>query len=230
MPDSFTDDITDVPPGEETDNHTSRTVNVKSILDAPDYTDFVRRPKTATAREYEKKTASLMKAGMVASINTGNLADAATFIHFGPGFAAAAGDYAATDERAARMIDMITTPASPALAFVLAAAPLISQFARNHEDVIRDIPEIRQKRRMRKREQAAQETPRMDFRIPLIGRHVSFKMRVRFKLLRNLTSGFRKTTYEPDMLTIKVFTDDKLRAALHKQGIDIHVTEGTDGT
>lgn len=230
MTDSFIDDVTDVPPGDEPTNHTSDTFTVKSILDAPDYTDFVRRPKSAAAKQYEKKTASLMKAGMVASINSGNLADAATFIHFGPGFAAAAGDYAASDERAAKMIDMITTPASPALTFVLAAAPLISQFARNHEDTIREIPQTRRRWRDRKQTQTAngETAPRVDFRIPLIGRHVSFKMRVRFKLLRNVMSGFRKTTYEPDSLTIKVFTDDKLRAALHKQGIDIHVSNGGD--
>lgn len=225
LTDSFIDDITDVPPGDEP-NHTSANVKIKSILDAPDYTDFVRRPKTAAAREYEKKVASGLKAGMVASINSGNLADAATLIHFGPGFAAAAGDYAASDERAAKMIDMITTPASPALMFIMAAAPLISQFARNHEDAIKDIPQARQRWRTRKKDRPAEssDAPRIDFRIPVIGRHVSFKMKMRFKVFRGLLSGFSKTTYPPDTLMVKVFSDEKLRTALHKQGFDIRVT------
>jgi hypothetical protein len=219
-------DVDDISP--DSDGERVEHKNVTSLLDAPDYSSFVRIPKTGKARDYEKKVASMAKAGMTYSIGTGNLPDAATFIHYGPAFAAAAGDYAAKDERAAKMIDMVCSPASPALTFILAGLPLLAQLARNHGQEISAIPEVRRTRKLRKAQRKAEaktdDSPSLQFRIPVIGKTVSLRMKMRMKLLSNLLGGFQKTTTDPEALTVKVFSDEKLQAALRKQGIDIRVT------
>lgn len=198
-----------------------------SILDAPDYSEFVKAPKSAKAKQYERKTASMLKTGMVASIQVGNLKDAATIIHYGPSFAAAAGEFAASNEKAASMVDMICSPSNPALTFMLAGIPLLGQFMRNHEAELADIPEKRRTFKARKAERkaaTANAPAAVQFRIPILGKTISLRMKLRARLLSSVLTGFRRGTQDPDDLAMKVFTDEKVTTALRKQGFDIRTT------
>jgi hypothetical protein len=216
----------DIPPNG--DNVTQKPL--ASILDAPDYSEFVRQPKSARARQYEKKTASMIKAGMTYSIAVNRLDDAAACIHYGPSFAAAAGDFAAANETVAKTIDMICSPSSPALTFALTAIPLMGQFMRNHDAEIADIPAKRKafKASRAERKAAAKDSPSVQFRIPIIGRTISLRMKLRTRLVGSFLTGFRRGTQDPESLTVKVFSDEKVQTALRKQGLDIRVVAGDD--
>jgi len=202
-----------------------------AIFDAPDYTTLIRIPKTAKAREYEKRMRSLLKAGTIGAINSGRLVDAATFLHYGPGLAAAVGDLAGADEKAAKAIDMFTSPASPALVFAATVLPFLGQMLRNHEDQMREMPSsVREFRKMRRQIKAQKaeanggpEPAKVSIRVPFTRFHMNFNVRLRWHPFRSLMAGVRTQTKEPSALVYQVFTDEKLLAALAKQGISIHI-------
>jgi len=199
------------------------------ILTAPDYSSFVKVPHTRIAQEYEKKIQSLFKAGFFGALRNDNLHDAALCIHHGPNVSATAGALAEHDERVARIVDMITAPDNPYVAFAVAAVGFAAQFARNHEEELRSIPQAakegRAERRARKRAERegltdAPPSPRISVRLPF-GRSVSFGIKLRFRSLRKLGTIWHFQTHDPDELVQQVFSDEKLLKALAKENIHI---------
>jgi hypothetical protein len=189
-----------------------------AIFDAPDLTAFVKPSNTAVAREYRQRMESILKAGLMGALNTGQMADAAAILAHGPGFASATGQLADADERARRAIDLITAPASPLLLFAMTAIPLVAQLVRNHEKQVAEVPQtIRQRRAERKAAKATgvQQPPRFTFKV--LGRSIPVRFRMRFNVGKAF-GMFRAQTADPDRLAFKVFSDPKLVGALQRQG------------
>jgi hypothetical protein len=195
------------------------------LFSAPDLSQFVKRPKTDVAREYERKAAAMLKAGLVTSVNAQQFPDAAAFLYHGPGVAAAVGTLAEADERARRAIDLIATPANPYSMFVMAALPLVAQLIRNHE------PEIKQTRETRRAQRKARKSgelppPEGQARIKLpFGWSVPIRFRFKFNAGK-LLAGFRTQTQPPEKLAYMVFADEKVVNELRKQGIILHPEKG----
>lgn len=192
------------------------------LFDAPDFSDFVRSTKTAVAREYERKTLSMLKVLLVGALDAKDFPDAAAIIAHGPGFAAATGTLADADERARKAIDLITSPANPYAMFILTIIPFISQIARNHEPVIAEVMDkdkrrIRRQERKARAEQARQEPSEPIATIPLpFGRKIPIRLKMR-KL--GIWPRLRSQTRDPRELTFAVFSDPKVAQYLGKQGI-----------
>jgi hypothetical protein len=205
----------DVPPDKEAGSW--------SILDAPDYADFVKIKETATSREYRDKTRSLLKAAAFGCLNSELYSDAAAIFERGPAFAKAVGNLADTNQQTRNILDIALAPESPWLTFAMVGIPLVAQILRNHEPELQAMPDrIRMTRKQRKaqKEQAATQgtvpvTVRM-VKIPFTKRHVPIK--IRFKI-GGLLAGFRAQTTDPQTLQDKVFSNEDLMRALAKQGI-----------
>lgn len=168
----------------------------------------------------------MMKAGMVMSLNNHQWADAATFIKHGPGFATAAGNYAAEDKRAAKIIDMLTAPDSPALLFAMVAIPMVAQLARNHQTEIVKKAETRRERRQMRRAAKRNGESRPTVETPPITVHVfkrEIKLPIRFRLklpsVKNVFTAFMAPTQFPQQITAEVFRDKKVVTQLHKMGL-----------
>ena len=186
-----------------------------------DIGDFIRRPKTRIATEYEKKTAAALNAAMrFTAARPETITDAAAIIAYGDSFAAATGELAEHNERTRKAIDLILTPESPYLMFLIAAIPLFSQLARNHETQLSTIPArfSRDGRRQRKAIRIVQKPnrPGITVKIPLLRKQ--FKIPVSFRL--NL-GFFRASTVDPNALAVGVFSNEKVMKALSKRGIEI---------
>jgi hypothetical protein len=196
------------------------------ILGAPDFTQLVKRPKTGVAREYEKKVGSAFKAVTLASIQSGNLPDAATILWHGPGAASALGDLASVDDHARKAIDLITSPDNPWLVCAFTIIPLIAQLARNHEPALKEIPGKfrmgRKARAQRKLVKASQPPEPPKFTFKLFGKTIPVRFKVRLPF-GAMFKGIRSQTHHPDQLTAQVFSDDKLLAELRKHGVDIRL-------
>ena len=196
------------------------------ILDAPNFSAFVKTTRTTRSREYEKKVNSVLKTVFFASLNNQQLPDAATILDRGPAFALAAGNLADHDERVARALDMLTAPDNPYVVALITGIGLIGQLARNHEQELSNIPDaVRQTRRERKARRAAganavNNRHRVQIKLPL-GRSVSFAVRFKFRSFRHIGKIFRVQTQEPIAVVNRVFSDQKLLDALAKQGIVI---------
>ena len=189
------------------------------IFGAADYTTLIKPKSTVVSRTYRDKTYSVLKAATVGSINSGNMADAATFIHHGPSFGIAVGQLADADERARKAIDFLTSPSNPYVVFLMTAIPLISQLVRNHEEALSAIPQnIKMGRRQRKAMRSAQKDVPPRFTMHLFGRDIPVRWNPRVKPLAFL-KGFRSQTNDPGDLTNHVFEDPKLLKALADQGI-----------
>jgi hypothetical protein len=195
-----------------------------SLFDAPSYSDFIRIAPNSKARSYEKRVQSMMKAGLVMSLNNKQWPDAATFLKHGPGFARAAGNLAAEDARAARIVDMLTAPDSPYIMFVMVAIPMIAQLTRNHQPDIQEAAStLKQRRRERKQAKLSGAKP---LRVnPPITIHLfkrEFKIPVRFRLHfnpKNIFKAFLAPTQYPDEIAAEVFNDPNVVKALHKLGL-----------
>jgi hypothetical protein len=200
------------------------------ILTAPDYASFVKETRSRTAKEYETKIQSILKTYFFHSLEVHNLPDAAATIHYGPAFAASAGDLADKDERVAGAIDMLTKPDNPYIAFGLMAFAFGSQLFRNHEDTWSKIPvavqqglkEGRNERKARKAVEAANGKPGLQLKLPF-GKTVNLGIRFRFRSLSKLGKFYRVQTSEPNELVCRVFSDPKLQKALEKKGITIRL-------
>ena len=192
----------------------------QALFNAPDFTQIIRPHQSRKAKEYQDKVLSVLKAGMVGSIRAGDFPDAAAIMQHGPGFAAAAGQLADSSDRAANIIDLITSPASPLTMFVLTGLPLISQILRNHEEQLKQAPQARRTRRaMRQAQKTADKQERKPrFTINILGRHIPIYT-VKMPTWGKLLSGFRGQTQDPMTLTGRVFTDPQVIRALAKQGI-----------
>ncbi len=196
-----------------------------NLFDAPSYSSFIKTAPNTRAKSYEARVASLMKAGMVMSLNNQAWPDASTFIKHGPGFAKAAGNLAAEDAKVAGFIDMITAPESPYVMFALVAIPLVSQLFRNHQpEVVAAGASWREARAQRKREKKAGtfRTPTPPITVPLFrGRRITIPIRVRVKLpnLKALFKGFLAPTQHPQQIAQEVFSDPLVVKALHNMGL-----------
>jgi hypothetical protein len=209
------------PNGHYDDGETSASFDYGALFDAPDFSSMVRGRRSAGAKEYETKVKSVLKSGTIAALRAGNLADAATILHFGPGFSAAAGDLAAVNDSAKRAIDLITAPDNPFVTFALVALPFVGQLFRNHEETFRQIPELRRMSRRARREAAAEGTRKnLEIKLPF-GRVIRLRVGLRLNSLKRLRLLFHLPTREPEDLVSQVFSDQKLIAALERQGIRI---------
>jgi hypothetical protein len=189
----------DVPPSS---NGQSDNERMKFRFIDADLGQFMRRPKTAVAREYEGKAAAIL--GMLTRNSIGNpdtIADAAAYIAYGDKLAAAAGEMAEEGEFARKFLDAIASPSSPYLAFGLAALPLVAQLMRNHEKEI--VKPVR--------------TVRASFKIPFRKKPLS----IRVPLKVQLPKQFRAQTVEPKTCANLVFSNPDVIKALKKRGIDI---------
>jgi hypothetical protein len=196
-----------------------------NLFDAPDYSSFIKTKPNSKAKSYEARVASLMKAGLIGSLNAQQYPDAATFLKHGPGFAKATGNLAAEDARIASIVDMITAPESPYVMFALVAIPLISQLVRNHKSEINEAGStFKQKRAQRKAEKRAgikQPSTVKPITFKLFRREITIPIRVRFKFpsLKNAFKAFLAPTQNPGQITQEVLGDPRVQAELRKMGI-----------
>jgi hypothetical protein len=191
-----------------------------SLFSAPDYATLVKPAQTAKAKEYSDKVKSFLKAGMVGAINVGDFPDAATILERGPAFADATGQFADSNERVAKMVDIITSPSNPAMMFFMTGLPFMAQIVRNHEAVIKDMPELRrQAKRQRKAMAAARKAEKPRFTVRVLGRE--FPVRFRTPKFGAVFGMFRAQTRNPEDLTIQVFSDPAVQRALRRQGINL---------
>lgn len=196
-----------------------------NLFDAPDYSSFIKTKPNSKAKSYEARIASLMKAGLVGSLNAGNFPDAATFLKHGPGFAKATGNLAAEDARIAGIVDMITAPESPYVMFALVAIPLVSQLMRNHKTEINEAGStFKQKRAQRKAEKKAgirQPSTVKPITFKLFRREITVPIRIRFKFpsVKNAFKAFLAPTQHPVQITKEVLGDPRVQAELRKMGL-----------
>src|SRR6185312_5900940 len=207
------------PPESETQNGESGGPSVK-FLDA-DIGEFIRRPKGAVAREYEKKARAGLNAAMrYTAQNPKTVADAATFIAYGDNFAAAVGEVAEISPQTRRMVDLIMTPESPWLVLAIAGIPMVTQLMRNHQATLEQVPQrfgTREQRKAAKEaRKAAKASSKPTFTVKMFGREIGVRIPLRPKL-----SFFVSQTVEPAALTQAVFSNEQFVKALKKRGIDV---------
>lgn len=190
------------------------------FLDA-DIGEFIKRPKTATAREYEKKAQSALNAVMRFCAQSSNtVPDAAAIIAYGDDFAAAVGEVADINKRTRQMIDVVLSPESPWLALAIASIPLATQLMRNHEASIAKVQanvRSRPDKATRKAQRAEAKASRPKMRFKAMGRQFEITVPVRLKI------GFLMSqTTEPDKLADAVFRNEQVVKALKKRGISVN--------
>lgn len=171
------------------------------FIDA-DLGQFMRKPRTATAREYEAKAAAflgLLTRGTIGDPNT--IADAAAFLAYGDKMAAATGELAAEYEPARKIIDAVSSPESAVVGFALAALPLIAQLMRNHEkEIVKPVKSVR-----------------IAWKVPFRKNPVNIRIPARFRMPKRL----RAQTVEPKTCASLVFGNPDVIRALRKRGIDV---------
>jgi hypothetical protein len=199
-----------------------------TLFNAPSYSQFIKTAPNSKAMTYERRVQSMMKAGMVASLNNHQWPDAATFLKHGPGFAKAAGNLAAEDPRAAAIVEMLTAPDSPYVMFFMVAIPMIAQLTRNHQPDIKAAgTTFREKRAERKQAKlsggtgAKQRTSKPPITVHIFKREfkIPIRFRVRLPNFRNVFKAFLAPTQYPEELAAEVFNDESVVKALHKMGI-----------
>jgi hypothetical protein len=209
----------------EEDEFEGSEFDYSQLFDAPSYSEFIKTAPNSKARSYERRVQSMMKAGMVMSLNNHQWPDAATFLKHGPGFAKAAGNLAAEDARAAQIVDMLTAPDSPYIMFAMVAIPMIAQLTRNHQAEIVDAGHSWRQRRAEKKQAKAAGLKPLKLSKP-ITIHIfkrEFKLPIRFRMklpnLRNMFKAFLAPTQYPGEIAQEVFRDPAVIKALHKMGI-----------
>jgi hypothetical protein len=204
------------PPSPSHDNGDSPSLK---FIDA-DIGEFIKRPKTAVAREYEKKTQSALNTVMrFCAQNPKLVPDAAAIIAYGDDFAAAVGEVSEINKRTRQMIDIVLSPESPWLALAIAGIPLMTQLLRNHETNVSSIGEAvknRPSKDERKAARAEAKASRPKAKIKLFKREITISLPVRVKF------GFLMSqTVEPDALAKAVFSNEQVVKALKKRGINV---------
>jgi hypothetical protein len=189
------------------------------FMDA-DIGEFIKRPKTATAREYEKKTEAALNTIMrFCAQNPRTVADAATLIAYGDNFASAVGEVAEINKQTRRMIDLVLSPESPWLALAVAGIPMVTQLMRNHEAGIQRIPEAVKNRPSKEQRKASKaeakaNRPKVTFKL--------FKREIRLSIPFRIKFGyFMSQTVEPELITRNVFSNPDVVKAIKKRGIDV---------
>jgi hypothetical protein len=210
----------DIPPAPDS-NGQPEGDDFSYLFAAPDLSAFLKTTKTGVAREYERKTSALLKAGLIGAINAGQFPDAAALIKHGPGFASATGFLADADDRAKAVIDFLTTPANPYALFLITALPMVSQLFRNHERELAQSREqfVTRKERKAQRKAERETQPKMTLHLPF-GKTLTLGIRARFPVGR-IFAGFRAQTTDPRDLAVTVFSDPKVVEYLRKQGVNI---------
>lgn len=218
MTDTFTDESiledTDLPPEHDTSGDYSPEGPSLDFMDEA-LSNFVKRPATAVSREYKQRTAAVLNSVMSARIQRpgSGLADAAAIIAYGDAFATAAGNLADEDERARKLLTVITSPGNPYVGFAIVATSLISQLFRNHQD---EAGQIKQGWRDRKKTPRA-ERPKVEIKIPLTKKRIFLRVPFKLKFGGVLTSQ----SVEPQQLVNGVFSNEKVVKELRKRGINI---------
>lgn len=193
------DDLNVEEVGPEANGQRPENGRFHGIVADADIADFIKRPKTAVAREYEKKAAAILNATMRQTIgNPATVRDAAAIIAAGDGICASAGEFAEQDEHVRKFIDLIATPANPALMFIMAIVPLAAQILRNHET---ETPPVKATRA---------------FKVPFLKKNISVSMRLHPRLPKKM----RSFTVEPNAM-MNVFDHPEVKKALKKRGIDV---------
>jgi hypothetical protein len=209
------------------DQSTDEKPDYGYLFNAPNYADFIKVPTSGKAKDYEKKTAALLKGWFWSSVHSQQMPDAATILERGPSFSVAAGKLAASNDKVAKMLDLITAPESPAVIFVAAAIPFIAQIFRNHEPELAQVPagfrERRAARKARKEGNIPSDLPPKKplFTIKLLGRKFDVGVRLNFRKvgLGFLVGPARAQTSHPGVLVQRVFSDERVQKALEKEGI-----------
>lgn len=204
------------------DDETGALFDYSALFDAPDFASMVRGRRSKVAQEYEKRIKSALKSGAIGALRAQDLPDAATILHYGPGFSAALGDVADVNDSVKRMIDIVTAPDNPYIVLAMIALPFAAQFLRNHEETIKQIPDARRRARRAKKEEPADDRKNVILSLPF-GRKLSLRLGFRFHPLAKARLLFRVPTHEPQDLVFQVFSDPKLLTALEKQGIHIGI-------
>jgi hypothetical protein len=224
------------PADEAEDNGTDETqvIDYAELFGAPDYSTFIKSAETTKSRAYERKIQSMLKAGVVGTVNAHAFADTAAILKYGPGFAKAGGALADADERAAKVVDMLTAPDSPYFMFMLAAMPFAGQIARNHKPEIEQVGGTwRQRRAQRKAAKAAGDIPGAirpgrDIFIKLpFGRKIRLRVGFAFNFGKML-GAFTAASQHPVELQNEVFGDQKVIKALRKMGVILTVPDPDD--
>jgi hypothetical protein len=201
----------------------SASYSYDALFSAPDYSVLIKGRRSAGAREYETKVKSVMKSLAVGSLRNGQVADSATFFRFGPGFSSATGDVCAVNDRAKKIVDMVTAPDNPYVALGMIAVPMIVQLMRNHEKQLDMIPEVRKEAKRRRKERRQEEDKRRTatVHIPFMRREIKIRVGLRFNPFKGTRMALWASSKPPQELVQQVFSDQKLRDALAKQGIEI---------
>jgi hypothetical protein len=194
------------------------------ILEAPDFATFIKRAKNARVREYEKRTASALKALALGAMQANNFPDAASVLWYGPAIATATGHIADTSDRARGILDIVTAPNSPWVALAASLMPLVAQLARNHEPALEELPKrfamgkkARAARKEARTKAAEQTPPRFTIKIGRWQRPIRFQI----SPWRIFTRGIKAQTVDPIVVTSRVFTDEALLAELRRMGFNI---------
>jgi hypothetical protein len=207
---------------EEDVNTYHPNVDTSAIFNAPDYASMLKHTSSASAKEYTAKINAMLKTGVVASIRSGNEADAAAILHFGPGFAEAMGDLTDISDKTKKFLDILTAPESPVVAVLFTAIPMAMQLMRNHERQIEQVSMSRKEMRQARKEAKARgetiEKQGVQVKLPF-GRSITLPIRVKLNLWSNTKAIFQAQTYAPEDLTKQVFSDDKVIAALRKMKV-----------
>lgn len=211
----YGDDGTYTPPA----NGQAPPSDWRSIFDAPAFSELIKTTQSANAKQYSAKVKSMLKSGTVAAIKVGDFPDAAAILAYGPAFADATGQFADQNDRAAKIVDLLTSPESATLTFALTATTLLFQLIRNHESTLKELPQSRRNAKLRKRAmQDARKAEPPRFTIHFFGREWPVRFKTRYSL-KAVFGAFRSQTQEPEQLTMNVFTDPKVLSMLKKQGI-----------
>lgn len=206
------------------DDELEEQYDFSTLFNAPSYSEFIKTAPNSKARSYERRVQSMMKAGMVMSLNAKQWPDAATFLKHGPGFAKAAGNLAAVDPKAAAVVDMLTAPDSPYIMFAMVALPFVSQLMRNHQGQITEAAttakERRAQRKVEKRSGYVKDR-KPPITVHLGKRAITLPIRLRLRLpnVKKVFSAFLAPTQHPGEIAAEVFSDENVVKALHKMGL-----------
>lgn len=194
------------------------------ILNAPDFATFVKKTKNTRVREYEKRTASMLKALAMGAIQAEDFPDAATVLWYGPSIATAAGYVADTSPRARAILDMVTAPNSPWVALMMSVIPMVAQVARNHEAELADVPQrfnMSRKARAQRKTARAQANDRKPTFTIRIGKRINRPVYLSFNPARLFSAGIKAQTVDPVVVTSRVFTDPALLSEMRRMGFNI---------
>lgn len=209
------------PPG--ADGEKPQPAGWEAIFEAPDIAKLLGPKASPKANEYEKKVNALLKAGLTGCINTQNFPDAAAILAHGPAFAKTTGVLAATDERFAKGIDIITSPSNPYAMWAITAVTLAGQLWRNHEKELEQVPASWRDRNARRKAMRAAGAPKPEpqFVIKILGKSIPIRIKTKFRPFKLFTGSLKYQTTDPMQLTAQIFGDPDVIKALDKMGFKV---------